>query len=98
MGVLVYLLPSVQVLLMKKDEFFTKSKINNIMPRITCLDENGLGIAGIEFSNETETLTTDSNGVIEFENGKQFARNTNIGSVTEVKQCIQDFLPSRIEK
>jgi len=68
------------------------------MSEITVLDENGLGIAGIEFSNDSETLTSDSTGKVEFESGKTFTRNTNIGPVTEVAEVRLNFLPSEIKK
>lgn len=68
------------------------------MSEITVLDENGNGVANVEFSNENgETATSGEDGKVEL-NGKSFYRNLNIAPATQPARCIQDFLPSEIRK
>lgn len=68
------------------------------MNSITVLDENGLGIPNVEYSNGSETLTTDESGTVEFESGKTFTRNTAIGTPSGVAEVRLNFLPDVIEK
>jgi hypothetical protein len=68
------------------------------MNSITVLDENGLGIPNVEYSNGSESLTTDESGTVEFESGKTFTRNENIAPPTQVAEVRLNFLPNEIKK
>lgn len=68
------------------------------MNSITVLDENGLGIPNVEYSNGSESLTTDESGTVEFETGKTFTRNIAIGPPSQVAEVRINFLPDEITR
>lgn len=67
------------------------------MPTITCLDENGLGVPNVEYSNGSESLTTDESGSVDFKTGEVFTRNMSINPPTFVAEVRVNFLPSEIK-
>lgn len=67
------------------------------MNSITILDENGLGIPSVEYSNGSESLTTDESGTVSFESGKTFTRNTSMGTPSGVAEVKLNFLPDEIK-